>query len=1818
MITSEGDAVVSFKVRGNVDLYFGVPQKNNPQSMSTNLGLPDVANDSYKIDVWEQSSSGAFDGDPVSYENGTDNQAEIQDTEWKSRLKISLNGDSAETRYIYVRGGYGSEGERKLCFPEVNFTKFANNSFLNPHRTIIVNKNPETGNLSFTTEDDPTGFDLREAHDLKLVSGNDYKFRKATNTFKFVVGTKTLSHESDSVVTANADVNWDLDDQAQMGVFTVGTLDSEIDPTLSNFWDMKTVNFMASPNLKDTYTYDNIYKIEINDNFIIHGKGDFAYRKNLYNIAGYETNVVKKPTSNSLLFTFAGCMNLTNSNIVENLDVSDVTSMNGAFMNTLKLDVTLWQWQSLNDNTGLANLTSASRMFYGSGFNRSLGTWKPVALKNAERMFSYSKFNQETIISWALNLTTALNNVSHMFSFSKMNQPMNDFDAVIKGCEGLDTMFLYTDMSKGNLPNTVLLESTLEDVSTTFNFDSATIQLSSTGSPSVTLNNLTFNSQGFLPGWMDIDVPVGGGFQVVIAKQSDKNTSKQRYFPDENVLGFSTGGYINEDTKSLFNSWTDLKKVENTDNITFTGFANLTDVDLKEESFVNWQNEEPLEIGILFAKSEGLNIVPCGDVKITNVTVRLAPTPTPTVTHTNTFDDFKFAVEGVNIVDTLTIATDNDDVSADLSEINPLFNSNTLQHIHIKELDEKHIARVRFDGVASLNSTDKWKYKIKFANGTVMSEWKLVENGFTQSLSQGDRVFLYLDYSDVKKNSEFQFKFNVEKQKIGENSWQSSGTDGLGRVEVKYNVVYNPPTPTPTPSASKSKTPTKTPTKTQESVDFNAIASQMQNSNDKNDDYTDVTGTVVHVDLVNGFYGIEITDSEDKIVPVNLQSELENNVGKTIVFSGFSDNNVVDLFMWGTAVFIENHRIIEPVGTGFDFMGLDLLITVSDTATELPTFLSVTSFDENKLTAKYNSNDDLTIDLKIVRENYDGRPADTTESDVFGQTITADISDGSGWSLIRGFDDRFGYFQDNVGGLHNLIRAINAGSLSDYNPLNKEAEFSFFSQSGDDYSTFLNGSNGIKLAIVLRKWDNSIGMETILEEHFVEVTIEEGNQGGGSDATNLSEILLKDNVEFRASFGSISDDSSLEGELYLENLSINFDKVSESFKENWDLNNYDLYYMVVDSTLDNSITDEIYDFFKEGNLIQNTDGIFAFGRSTFNSTSSDAKFTFQNNINETIDDVFVEGENYVGTLLKVKNEMDNKVYDNIIDFIENLPEDSEIRFVLVNNDDNFEGESRFISSAKYSMNLQAYYPQYIYVENVQFVMGEESPDGFGVFEVQPEKGNFHNSQTLRYYTSVFGSKKYAIYYENNSSQWRFWNHPSLGSDVPSLNITSDSLEFNDNWIKVSLEVPASAWNTPTPTRTRTKTPTSSSASPLTSNDLGYFVIGKFETQEGVEIATTGIYDYHSSFNDGSQYVYTFKSNIDDHVLKVHYIDHSGSDPSFFNKNYGGGNGKYMITLHTSESSSDDLIGAFVGSDKTGSLSETKTLIRHSATEGVLSMAYVGKNTKRTELHPTEPNFIDFSDDYGWTLNRLPILGPTDPVSVNSGIYSIVPSHNENDAWVKLNYDIDMTLKTKLYQGNPLGLGPSNYDDATDTFFGFLALGINTFNSNTTFLFEKFLDGNKQIIGNITSGFQFRCSSEVPPGALDVELPEDLAPTTPVSDSDLAIHLMGIQKDIVVGSGSPSEQKFIGNVFDIDDLSPSHISNENLVPISHMDIQDGVLNGLSTSSHQWWGKIDGADANIEHNVYIIDMNSLSTDLISLKPQLFNNESDFMNGKSSYSQ
>ena len=68
----------------------------------------------------------------------------------------------------------------------------------------------------------------------------------------------------------------------------------------------------------------------------------------------------------------------------------------------------------------------------------------------------------------------------------------------------------------------------------------------------------------------------------------------------------------------------------------------------------------------------------------------------------------------------------------------------------------------------------------------------------------------------------------------------------------------------------------------------------------------------------------------------------------------------------------------------------------------------------------------------------------------------------------------------------------------------------------------------------------------------------------------------------------------------------------------------------------------------------------------------------------------------------------------------------------------------------------------------------------------------------------------------------------------------------------------------------------------------------------------------------------------------------------------------------------------------------------------------------------------------------------------------------------------------------------------------------------------------------------------------------------------------------------------------------------------MNLQDGVLNAFTSGDWQWWGKFDGANANIADKVYIIDMNSSSTDLLDLKPQLFNNESDFMNNKSNYSQ
>ena len=64
-------------------------------------------------------------------------------------------------------------------------------------------------------------------------------------------------------------------------------------------------------------------------------------------------------------------------------------------------------------------------------------------------------------------------------------------------------------------------------------------------------------------------------------------------------------------------------------------------------------------------------------------------------------------------------------------------------------------------------------------------------------------------------------------------------------------------------------------------------------------------------------------------------------------------------------------------------------------------------------------------------------------------------------------------------------------------------------------------------------------------------------------------------------------------------------------------------------------------------------------------------------------------------------------------------------------------------------------------------------------------------------------------------------------------------------------------------------------------------------------------------------------------------------------------------------------------------------------EGVLSMAYVGKTQKGHELHPTETNVIDYSDDYGWSLNSLPILSTDFRVLINlHKIYPVLHTHND--------------------------------------------------------------------------------------------------------------------------------------------------------------------------------------------------------------------------------
>ena len=80
-------------------------------------------------------------------------------------------------------------------------------------------------------------------------------------------------------------------------------------------------------------------------------------------------------------------------------------------------------------------------------------------------------------------------------------------------------------------------------------------------------------------------------------------------------------------------------------------------------------------------------------------------------------------------------------------------------------------------------------------------------------------------------------------------------------------------------------------------------------------------GEIVQVDLSGGFYGVVVTsdeavsDPETKYIPVNIQDELVDHVGKQIKMTSayyklqFADEQ--DVFMWGKLLYVDTFEIIE-------------------------------------------------------------------------------------------------------------------------------------------------------------------------------------------------------------------------------------------------------------------------------------------------------------------------------------------------------------------------------------------------------------------------------------------------------------------------------------------------------------------------------------------------------------------------------------------------------------------------------------------------------------------------------------------------------------------------------------------------------------------------------------------------------------------------------------------------------------------------------------------------------------------------------------------
>ena len=94
-----------------------------------------------------------------------------------------------------------------------------------------------------------------------------------------------------------------------------------------------------------------------------------------------------------------------------------------------------------------------------------------------------------------------------------------------------------------------------------------------------------------------------------------------------------------------------------------------------------------------------------------------------------------------------------------------------------------------------------------------------------------------------------------------------------------------------------------------------------------------LAGTVVNVELEGGFIGIQSGTNENPeyYVPINIQDELANSVGKEIlVTDSFLRSDWVGVEMWGTYLYVSDYEIVQPVQECFeDFGNAEISVTVT-------------------------------------------------------------------------------------------------------------------------------------------------------------------------------------------------------------------------------------------------------------------------------------------------------------------------------------------------------------------------------------------------------------------------------------------------------------------------------------------------------------------------------------------------------------------------------------------------------------------------------------------------------------------------------------------------------------------------------------------------------------------------------------------------------------------------------------------------------------------------------------------------------------------------